>query len=46
MNIESNQYNDEFYNPFDGLSTGQLFLLLGVLAFVLAFVLFIFIRKY
>lgn len=45
MNIESNQNTDEFYNPLDGLSTGQLFLLFGVLAFVLAFVLFIFIRK-
>lgn len=46
MNIESNQNNDEFYNPLDGLSTGQLFLLFGVLAFVLAFVFFIFIRNY
>ena len=46
MNIESNQNTDEFYNPLDGLSTGQLFLLFGVLLFVLAFVFFIFIRNY
>ena len=46
MKIESNQNNDEFYNPLDGLSTGQLFLLFGVLVFVLAFVFFIFIRNY
>lgn len=48
MNIESNQNTDEFYNPLDGLSTVQLFLLFGVLAlaFVLAFTSFIFIRRW
>ena len=45
-NLKSNQNNEEFYNPLDGLSTGQLFLLFGVLAFALAFVFFIFIRNY